>query len=137
MSLHILRSTKSEEVGNSKWMTTSATLSRDGTLIIDVYTNNQNPFKGLRGRVLVIAYDSEGNALGMSKVLRCKTRGGGLDFFTSSAGRETFVEKMGAQAGQRAVALDIWQEDAESPGGQIQKAINLMRITTAVISAVH
>jgi hypothetical protein len=92
-------------------MTTSATLYRDGMLVVNVFTDCANPFYGLRGRVVVVVRDGHGHAIGMTAEIRCATRGGLLDPFMYSSGRETFLQKLPPDVGERAVDLDIWQSD--------------------------
>ena len=138
MSSNLLRVSKRDEVGSSKYMTTDAILYRDGTLAIDVYTENKNPFSGLRGRVIVVARNANGEAIAMSQTFRCTTRGGVLDIFCQSSGRDKFIEDLGEQIGADAVGLDIVQQDEFMGNGvnfeKIATVAEQVRLTSAVSS---
>ncbi|KAJ6630393.1 hypothetical protein B0H10DRAFT_1939152 [Mycena sp. CBHHK59/15] len=113
-----LTETKSQDVGSDKTMTSTATLYRDGRLSVDVWTECNNMLHGLRGCALVIVYDADNNAIGVSQEIRCATRGGLLDLFTVSSGRQLFVQQFPQEIGQRAVGLDILQADETIFGGE-------------------
>jgi len=58
-----LRAQKQDVVGYKKTVTTTATLYRDGTLVVDAVTDCNNSFHGLRGRITVLALDQGGRAV--------------------------------------------------------------------------
>ncbi len=112
-----LRAQKQDVVGYKKTVATTATLYRDGTLMVDAVTDCNNSFHGLRGRITVLALDQGGRAVGVSQEMRCTTRGGLLDVFTCSSGRDTFTHKFPESVGQEAVTLEIFHGDDTLMGG--------------------
>lgn len=94
-------------------MTTRATLYRDGTLLCDVHTDCRNPTQGLRGRALLLVLDAAGRILARFEVV-CSTRGGLLDFFTESSGRETMRYSVAQDVAARAARLEVWQANKEN-----------------------
>jgi len=128
---------KTEEVGTRKTMTTTVALYRDGTLIVNVFTDCENHFYGLRGRVLIIIRDKNGCAIGVSSEICCETRGGLLDIFTYSSGRETFSQKFLDDVGERAVGLDIWQSDGKSFGGTLDQIVQVGQGAVAIAKALN
>ncbi|KAF8124861.1 root hair defective 3 GTP-binding protein-domain-containing protein [Mycena galopus ATCC 62051] len=104
-----IRATKDELVNSGRWITTKATLYRDGKLVVEAYTSSVHALNGLRGRILIVVKDKHGNAIGMTNELRCTTRGGALDPFTDSSGDDLFVLKFPRDVGRRAAGLDIYQ----------------------------
>ncbi len=68
----------------------------------------------MKGRVYVVCVDSLGQAMWVSQVFSCTTRGSRGDLFTSSDGRETFLENFPAEVGKYTVRLDILQGDSPS-----------------------
>jgi hypothetical protein len=109
-----IRVSKSQEVGSGKQMTTDATLYRNGSLVCDVYTKNDNWDSGLRGRILVIPYDEGRRAIWISQILSCTTRCSVPDFSCASSGRETLTEQFPDVVGKYAEGMDIYQADAAS-----------------------
>ncbi|KAF8145109.1 hypothetical protein K438DRAFT_1945210 [Mycena galopus ATCC 62051] len=130
-----LTETKSQEVGSYKTMKSTVTLYRDGQLSVDVWTECNNPIHGLRGRILVIIYDEHHNAIGRSQEIRCHTRGGVLDPFTPSSGRQSFIQQLPQEIGQRAAGLEILQADETSFGGNTDRILKLAGVVAAVIQA--
>ena len=70
-----IEASKSEEVASDKYMTTKATLYRNGKLMVEVYTDNDNFWHALRGHVVVVVSDKDGNAIGGTEELSCSFRG--------------------------------------------------------------
>ncbi|KAJ7440418.1 hypothetical protein B0H11DRAFT_2205301 [Mycena galericulata] len=132
-SLTSLTETKSQEVGSYKTMESTATLYRDGRLSVDVWTECNNPMHGLRGRVLVIVYDEHHNAIARSQEIRCDTRGGVLDPFTPSSGRQSFVQQFPQEIGQQAAGLGILQADETIFGGDADRILKLVGVVKAVV----
>lgn len=102
------------EVGWGKFMTTDATLYRDGRLVCDVRTENSNWTGGLRGRLLVVGVDLRGNACWVSQEMWATTRCSVPDFSCASTGRETLSEAWPAEAARIVDHLDIYMGDAAS-----------------------
>ncbi len=112
------------DVGNHKFMRTSATLYRNGSLMVSAYTRNTHWSEGLRGRVLVVCVDSMGNAMWVSPLFQCTTRGSRGDVFTSSRGTDLFQANFPSAVGKYTHYLDIYQGDAGSrPWEQSRDAI--------------
>jgi hypothetical protein len=132
-----LQATRSQEVGARKTITTTAALYRDGTLLVNVFTDCQNHFYGLRGRVLVVVRDGDGHALGVSSEMCCETRGGLLDIFTPSSGRQTFSQKFSDDVSGRAVALDIWQSDGEPLGSTLDHILKVGQSAVAIAKVLN
>ncbi|PPQ99267.1 hypothetical protein CVT24_009312 [Panaeolus cyanescens] len=130
-----IRVTKEDNVGSRKTMTTSATLYRDGKLVVDVYTRTRKNNEGLRGRVLVVVVDVNGNAVGISNELRCTTRGGVWDPFTPSSGHDQFHLQLPADVGRAAFSLDIYQTDNVTLGGTVDRVIKNVNGVVAVATA--
>ncbi len=82
-----------QEGGAEKQITTDITLYRDGTLVCDVFTRNNNWFGCLRGHVLVVVYDEDRRAIWVSQEMVCATRCSIPDPSCASWGRETFTQK--------------------------------------------
>lgn len=119
-----LRAEKEDVVGYRKTVRTTATLYRDGTLMVDAVTDCNNNFHGLRARITVVALDGSGRAVGVSQEMCCTTRGGILDIFTPSSGRDKFAQKFPESVGEEAVTLQIFQDDDTGMGGD--KLIKLL-----------
>ncbi|KDQ57300.1 hypothetical protein JAAARDRAFT_194454 [Jaapia argillacea MUCL 33604] len=136
MSTEPVRALKRDRVGHEKEMTTEAALYRDGTLVANVFTDCDNDFHGLRGRVLIVALDGAGFAVGVSEVMRCTTRGGTLDIFTPSSGRETFIQKFPDDVAARVVSLDIYQAHDDNLGAVRNRAIGMARDVVAVAAII-
>jgi hypothetical protein len=92
-------------------MDTTAVLYRDGTLTVESYQKNDNWFGGLRGRILVVCIDANGNSIWVSDVLSCPTRCSIPDVSCASYGTANFVNKFPDAVGKNAVRLDILQAD--------------------------
>ncbi|KAJ7852744.1 hypothetical protein B0H13DRAFT_2581545 [Mycena leptocephala] len=127
-----LMKTKSQEVGSCKTMESTVTLYHDGRLSVDVWTECSNLMHGLRGRVLVIIYDEDHNAIGISQEIRCDTRGGVLDPFTPSSGRQSFIQQFPQEIGQRAAGFEILQADETVFGGEADRILKLVGVAKAL-----
>ena len=111
-----LEVTRTDSVGYEKAMTTKATLHRDGNIVVKTSTSCHDMFHGLRGRVLIVLRDVNGDAIGVTDRMCCTTRGGLLDFLTPSFGDDTFYLEFPREVASLAVGLDIWQADDASVG---------------------
>jgi hypothetical protein len=65
---------ESGDVGNSKSMSINATLSLNGLLTIVTQSKSRHRSEALRGHVVVVVYDSIGNAIWISEDHKCTTR---------------------------------------------------------------
>jgi hypothetical protein len=122
-----IEASRIDAVGYSKTMTTTATLYRDGTLVCKVFTDCQDPFHGLWGRVLIMIVDKDSHAIWKSEPFNCATRGGTLDVFTPSSGQESFTQTVPSEVARRAIRIDIHQSAREdshvSPTARINKIL--------------
>ena len=109
-----IRVSRTASVGSDKSMTTTATLYRNGKLIVEVYTDCDDFWHGLRGRVLVVVRDGDGEASGATDLLRCATRGGKLDPSTPSSGTDIFHLQLPENVARKAVTLDIYQANGDT-----------------------
>ncbi|KLO19886.1 hypothetical protein SCHPADRAFT_44860 [Schizopora paradoxa] len=119
-----IRAEREDVVGYGKTVKTTATLYRDGTLLVNAETKCTNNFHGLRARITVLILDGNQQAIGVSQEMRCTTRGGVLDIFTPSSGRDQFRQRCSDPIGERAVSLEISQSDDTGMGGD--KLMNLL-----------
>ena len=101
-------------------MTTTATLYRNGKLVVEVDADCDDLMHGLRGHVLVVVRDGDGNASGATNVLHCTTRGGIWDPSTPSSRKDVFHLQFPEDVARRAVSLDIYQAN----GGSLGTALN-------------
>ncbi|KAF8960227.1 root hair defective 3 GTP-binding protein-domain-containing protein [Flammula alnicola] len=122
---------KQQLVASGRWMTTKATLYRDGKLLVDADTDSVSMFHGLRGRVLIGVRDGAGNAIGVTNEMRCTTRGGASDPFTPSSGIDIFSLKFPGDVGRRAAGLDIYHGHGAPPG-----IPDIFKVVGLVIAAV-
>ena len=114
---------RTDSVGYEKAMTTKATLHRDGKVVVKTNTTCHDMFHGLRGRVLIVLRDVNGNAIGVTDKMCCSTRGGLLDFLTPSFGDDTFFLEFPQEVASLAVGLDIWQADNASVGDVLSRVL--------------
>lgn len=99
-----------DDIGNRKFMSTDATLYRNGYLTLSTYSQSRHPTEGLKGYVLVICIDVAGRAIWVSEQFECTTRCPTLDF-CSSAGTNTFSQSFPDAVGQLAKRLNIYHSD--------------------------
>jgi len=71
---------------------------------------------------MVVVLDQQGQAIGVSQEMRCTTRGGVLDVFTSSSGK--IHQKIPEWVGQKAASLDIFHGDESLGGAAFKKRID-------------
>jgi len=83
---------------------------------VEVDTDCDDLMHELRGRVLVVVRDGDGNASGVTNVLHCTTRGGVWDPSTPSSGKDVFHLQFPEDVARRAVILDIYQANGGSLG---------------------
>ena len=131
-----IRISQTASVGGDKSMTTTATLYRNGKLIVAVDTDCDDPWHGLWGRVLVVVRDGDGNASGVTNVLHCTTRGGTFDPFTPSSGTDMFHLQIPEHVAREAVMLNIYQADGGSFGGKLDRILKAGNVVLAVLTTV-
>jgi hypothetical protein len=102
---------KRDEVGYGKFMTTDATLYRNGRIVVDTFCQNGNWTSGLRGKVLVVAVDGRGRAIWVSDVIQCPTCCSVPDFSCSSNRRTNVLEEWPEVVAEYTTRLDIYQAD--------------------------
>jgi hypothetical protein len=107
----VLQQARTSDVGWGKRMESSATLYRNGTLVLDSATYNSNWFGGLRGRTLVVVSDAEGRMIWTSPIFHDPTRCSVPDISCASNGRVTHVEHMPAAVGEFGTRIDIYHGD--------------------------
>ena len=130
-----IRVSRTASVGSDKSMTTTATLYRNGKLVVEVDTDCDDLMHGLRGRVLVVARDGDGNASGATNVLHCTTRGGVWDPSTPSSGKDVFYLQFPEDVARRAVSLDIYQANGGSLGTALNNILQVGNVVLAVLGA--
>jgi hypothetical protein len=91
-----LSASKAEWVDSDKLLTFKVTLYRDGMLVVEVEADNDDLWHGLRGRVLVVVRDKDGNAIGVTNELRSTTACGSFDQFCPSYLKDIFITKRGS-----------------------------------------
>src|SRR4051794_4885170 len=72
-------------VGNRKYMDTTAYLYRNGYVHVDSWGRVTHPFEGLRGRVRLVAHDAQGNMIWVSREFENPTLCGTWDPTCASA----------------------------------------------------
>ena len=127
-----LEGNQTDNVGYEKTMTTKVTLHRDGKVVVKTSTSCHDMFHGLRGRVLIVLRDVNGDAIGVTDKMCCTTRGGLLDFLTPSFGDDTFFLEFPRDVASLAVGLDIWQADHASVGDVLSRILEKAQGTIAI-----
>lgn len=107
----VLQQSQTSDVGWGKRMESTATLYRNGTLVVDSGTYNSNWFGGLRGRTLVVISDAEGRMIWTSPIFHDPTRCSVPDVSCASNGRVTHVDHMPASVGEFGTRIDIYHGD--------------------------
>jgi len=105
---NIVETTKTTSFGSGRKMTTSASISRNGLLEMNTWSDTVNVTRGLSGHhVFVICYDQHGNAIWVSKAYKCKTIGGTGDLLTKSNDHDKHLEKFPDVIGKHTFSLKI------------------------------
>ncbi|WP_155523998.1 hypothetical protein [Nodosilinea nodulosa] len=107
----VVKHKERETVGNRKVMETSATLYRNGFMVIETLTDCNNWTEGLKGRVFVVCIDSLGRAIWVTKEYKCTTRGSKFDVTCPRKGKDNFQETVPEVVAQMTSSLDIVQDD--------------------------
>jgi hypothetical protein len=114
---------RDDDVALGKIMRTTATLYRDGRLIVKISTSCKNWFIGFAGRALVAIRDADANAIGVTEQLRCSDRGSLFDWSRPCDGDDVFTLEFPPEIARRAVGLDIWQSSDEQTLGDVLSTI--------------
>ncbi|KLO15091.1 hypothetical protein SCHPADRAFT_902661 [Schizopora paradoxa] len=103
--------------------------------MVDTFTECNNKFHGLRARITIVALDGRGRAIGVSQEMSCTTRGGILDIFSPSSGRDKFAQKFPESVGEEATSLEIFQDDETGMGaGKLLNVLNHAKDVRAVLA---
>ena len=109
-----ITASKDQRVGDEKRLTTTATLYRDGLLVLDVFSKCTHPFEPLRGDVAVVAVNAAGRAHWVSEIVECTTAAGIFDPSYPSQWRQSFSRRFPEAVARRTARLEIFQ--ANRPG---------------------
>ena len=119
--LEPIRARERERFTATKSIENSATLYRDGKLMLEADTDNNTFNHALRERVLLIVLDKAGSTIGVTSEMHCTLRSGFNPFGPPRCGR---VLQFPRDVGRRAETLHIFQKDANSPGHHFEKFYN-------------
>ncbi|MGY1638802.1 hypothetical protein ACI78V_19310 [Geodermatophilus sp. SYSU D00742] len=133
----VVTAVKAGEVGWGKRMVTLATLYRNGLLVVDSTTMNDNWFAGLRGRTLVVVADADGKAIWVSSVFADATRCSIPDVSCASYGRMTHTEKFPDPVGEHAARLDVYHADGASFVDLRDALIDFIKAAADVIAEIQ
>jgi hypothetical protein len=120
-------STGKQEVGHGKFMTTDATLYRNGLLKVNTYEENTSWIAGLRGLIFVVCVDAAGRAIWVSQVFQCPTRCSVPDVSCASNGGSNFLEQFPVAVGKYTSRLDINVADDPHFSNQRDAWINAIK----------
>lgn len=109
-----LTTSKDESVGDGKRLSTTATLYRDGLLVLDVFSRCTHPFEPLQGDVAIVAVNAAGRAHWVSEIVECSTAAGAFDPSHPSQWRESFSRRFPEPVARGTARLEILQ--ANRPG---------------------
>lgn len=111
LTTDLIKYAERETVGRRKVMETTATLFRNGLLVMETLSECNHWCEGLRGRVFAICIDTQGRAIWVTKEYKCTTRGSIFDPTCPSQGKDVFQENIPEIIAQQTNALDIVQDD--------------------------
>jgi hypothetical protein len=131
-----VRAFKASEVGWGKRMESTATLYRDGTLVLNSMTKNDSWVAGLRGRTLIIVRDDGGRAIWVSQIFEDPTRCSVPDVSCASWGRYTFVQHLPAAVGIHAAGLDVYHGDEPVYADLRARIIEMIKTAVEIADAV-
>jgi hypothetical protein len=106
-----LTRTNSQDIGAGKHVTSTATEYRNGLLMLDSYSKNDNWWYGMRPKTLVVAVDNQGRAIWVSNVFTSATLCGVADLSCASQRRETFSQQFPDPVGHYTAHLQIYHAD--------------------------
>jgi hypothetical protein len=109
----ITRSTFTQ-LGFGKYLTTTPTLYRDGSLYVDSYGVNDNWFTGSRPNQFIVVLDNRGKQIWVSQLFQNATLCGVMDPSCSSRRREVHYQHLPEEVAQYAADLKIYQSDSPS-----------------------
>jgi hypothetical protein len=106
-----LTRTNAQDIGAGKHVTSTATQYRNGLLMLDSYSKNDNWWYGMRPKTLVVAVDNQGRAIWVSNVFNSATLCGVADLSCASQRRETFSQQFPGAVGHHTAHLEIYHAD--------------------------
>jgi len=110
------------------WAEASATLYRDGRLIIQTHAVSEAPMSGTYGRVFVVGVDSKGRSIFVSTLFNMPTACSILDTCSSNR-RRNFQQQIDPVIAKYAAKIDVYVEDADG-GKSAREAILKIIIET-------
>ena len=102
-------------VGDKMEIDVTATLYRDGLLMVESQERNNNDFHGMRGRIRVVCVQGNGASCAMSPDFQCETRGSRWDVFTPNQGYSSFSVQLPQVVGQYTAYLHIYASQGRDP----------------------
>jgi hypothetical protein len=106
-----LQCTDIVEVGWGKTMSTKATLDGTGLLTLESRQSNSGWWGPLRGHILVIGFASDRQAVWVSPMFECPTRGAAWESSRAHEGRCTFTVRVPSDVHARIAILEVLQSD--------------------------
>ncbi len=119
------------DVASKKFMSTTATLATNGLLTIETYSKSSAKTEGLRGHVVVVVYDANGNAIWVSEDHECTTRCSTWDPSCASSGTDSWFEQLPEIVGSLASHLDV-VHDEEGLGNMLVNTRRAIKESTAI-----
>jgi hypothetical protein len=104
-------------------MDTTAKLYPNGLLSVECRSRTRAAFGGLRGRIVVICLNANGEAHWVSQIFACSTRCGIFDPTCASQGVNAFFQELPEPVGRLTESLDIINFD-EAKFGQWRDQLN-------------
>ncbi|GGI04815.1 hypothetical protein [Egicoccus halophilus] len=126
-----------QDVGFRKRMETNATLYRDGRLVVDSFTRNDNWTGALRGRTLAVIVDAQDRAIMVSNVFADPTRCSVADLSCASYGRQIHQQLFPLAIGQHAERVDLYTGDNVNFSDLRQRTIDVIRASRDIAKEVR
>jgi hypothetical protein len=101
-------------LGSGKYLATTPTLYRDGSLYVQSYGQNNNWFYGMRPNQFIVVLDSNGRQIWVSQLFQNATLCGVMDPSCGSSRAENFYQKLPQVVAENAADLKIYQSDSPS-----------------------
>ena len=99
---------KNQKVADQRWMNTTANLSANGALEVEVYSKTNKNWYRLRGFVKISCYDVAGNLIYYSNDFQITTRCGLMDPVCDSDGTDKFVQSLPPAIGRDTRRIEIY-----------------------------
>jgi hypothetical protein len=106
---------KSEYVGNGRWIDTQAMMYSNGYLAVNSYTKNTQWTHGQRTRIVILCVNALGEVHWVSSVFACLAYCGKADPTCPSEGRNTFINKFDEPVGRLTEQLHIYHFEDVDP----------------------